>query len=407
MGETIRFDQALMRQLEDFRLDAARSSQNAAMRSDSKLSARESAAQDPSRGPSTDDSPPQDDESNVSRLIDMAHAVADDKEQEKSPGFSALMESLRNNLSGRNDTSRDDKGAIAALSDEVGKLIDWGKSAKSSGDEGAATSGDADASETEVGSKDSRSNSDGAAQIPVGGDRFPGSPQAQKEEKALSEVNRDPEKYLNDSGGLGSSQLNDGAEVKADGGMPVLIPLGVNAEFNPENNIKAGQMVDRGASIAKIGVHANELVQDSCKKAVLELLKKSVGDFAEIENDGTVKATEKKRIDFIASGVSINDEMPLVGQKDMEKNNSFDEFMQGQGENEYTKAREYVDKNGGASDGEWVRNRLTTMERGIDGSVEQKGIEDEMPHSTDLRDQYRGLWKDDLGSRDFPRPPGA
>ncbi|MDQ7827283.1 MAG: hypothetical protein RDV48_31100 [Candidatus Eremiobacteraeota bacterium] len=184
-----------------------------------------------------------------------------------------------------------------------------------------------------------------------------------KKEKALHELQSDPEKILREGGLSGDEAGQSPAEGDEDSGQDksTFLPFDVKVGYTPDQGIKEGDYVKTGDKLAQIDVDSRELDDNTVKQALKGVLKKCVGENAEVDGDGAVRASSSKKIEFIASGERLTEERELIKNKDLEREVSFDTFMENQQGDGGKKTQEFAEQNTGRADSGWAKNLLAKL----------------------------------------------
>ena len=317
-----------------------------------------------------------------------------------------------NSMSAMNFSPSSDEvnNALSSVAGTNGAMFSGGDS----GNSGAGISGVQDASGSAGGASDdqaSQSGKQGESESKNGAENAgssqnkgshagtetgsAGSLSGEKKEKIQSELKKDPGKLLREGEVTGGEDSEESGNVSVNDEKKDShnIPLHVKMKFSPEQNVKEGDMVNQGQTLARINVEATELDESVVKEAVTGLMKKRVGDNAEVDREGTVKANSRRQIESITDSDKLTDERALIKEKDMDGSDSFDAFMEKQGGDEYSRASEYIEKNPASPDSNWLKNRIASLE----GSRVTSPLQENTggAGSQGLRDEFRGLWKDE------------
>jgi hypothetical protein len=171
----------------------------------------------------------------------------------------------------------------------------------------------------------------------------------------------------------------------------------MNAKINFNNEVSDGDLVSAGQKFAKFDLEVNGDKKESFLKGLAGEVEAKVGKPVVVENDGIVKATTPMKINFgDVAGKTMSgrgDDMETISATHLDGAKPFEAFMNGQKQDEFGKAKEYLEKNPDAPDAGWVRSRLSQMEeqKDVSNSESLSTKSKKETFSSRLLDDYRSL----------------
>jgi len=299
----------------------------------------------------------------ATRFTDEVKEIKGNKSGEMyTPAVLSLMEQLQNLIStGMDNPQKENRGAQEDSSSPEKK---GGSSAQSPQTAGPGQNQDVDSQFRELFGMPPRAQQEMAET---------------KDRMAREEFEKDPEAVLK-KGGTG-----EGQEAGKTGPKELTFDPKTSNQGLFKTNRKESDMVRQDDALGTIETKGEGSVRDAFISALEKMVSKSMGIPVTIDDEGKVITKSPVKVHSITSGEQVEQGNTPMTVDALSGMKPFEEFMKDQPGDEFTKAKEYLAKNSEAPDADWVKKRVSGLEKQRDGQI---------PHNKELMSEYQSLWSD-------------
>jgi hypothetical protein len=299
----------------------------------------------------------------ATRFTDEVKEIKGNKSGEMyTPAVLSLMEQLQNLIStGMDNPQKDGAGARDGSSSPEKKD---GQSSQGSQSSGSRQSQDVDSQFRELFGMPPRAQQEMAEA---------------KDRMSREDFEKDPEAVLKKGGS------SEGSKAESAGPKELTFNPSTSNQGLFKTSRKESDMVRQDEALGTIETKGDGSVRDAFISALEKMVSKSMGIPVTIDDEGKVITKSPVKVHSITSGEQVEQGNTPMTVDAMSGMKPFEEFMKDQPGDEFTKAKEYLAKNSEAPDADWVKKRVSGLEKQRDGQI---------PHNRELMSEYQSLWSD-------------